>query len=554
MSIMRYNVTHCSLNMFLDKTEVYRLLGVNAELFYIRNGIVNYNALKRILTVPADLNVIHYIWESLDSIPIPYERDVKISDKRMLRSVSMNISTSGTIPTFREVVAIDIHCSGLQDAEVIIDFTFNLSIDQDSHNITHVTFKRKKICHRDMQKLEYDIDQQPVEVETFDSSQLKVFYIVLCFGCSLFTLLIVCFLAYVVSNKKDSRQDRLQTEQQIRLRSTQNENAPYVLSTLAVNSGTSTSSNMSYNSAKRKQNYMQLDNKSLDLHDRISEITVQRKRIRLQKVELEGTFGRVFNGTYTKEDGSEESVLVKTVMDFACPTQVSLLLREGLTLYGLKHRNIMSVMGVSIEDHVEPFVIYLREGYTNLKKFLQKCKLCPEGIAHILTTQEVVEIALQIISGVQYMHKKKLLHRDLATRNCVIDGALNIKVADNALSRDLFPNDYHCLGDNENRPVKWLAIESLVYRTFSTASDVWSFGVTLWELTTLAQQPYVEVDPFEIEHYLKDGYRLSQPVNCPDELFAVMAYCWAMSPDERPTFSQLFTCLQDFRNQLNRYV
>lgn len=66
----------------------------------------------------------------------------------MLRSVSMNISTSGTIPTFREVVAIDIHCSGLQDAEVIIDFTFNLSIDQDSHNITHVTFKRKKICHR----------------------------------------------------------------------------------------------------------------------------------------------------------------------------------------------------------------------------------------------------------------------------------------------------------------------------------------------------------------------------------------------------------------------
>jgi RYK receptor-like tyrosine kinase len=67
----------------------------------------------------------------------------------------------------------------------------------------------------------------------------------------------------------------------------------------------------------------------------------------------------------------------------------------------------------------------------------------------------------------------------------------------------------------------------------------WAFGVLLWELTTLAQQPYVEVDPFEMASYLRDGYRLAQPVNCPDELFAVMAYCWAMSPDERPTFSQL---------------
>lgn len=74
--------------------------------------------------------------------------------------------------------------------------------------------------------------------------------------------------------------------------------------------------------------------------------------------------------------------------------------------------------------------------------------------------------------GVQYLHKKKLLHRDLATRNCVVDDKLRIQITDNALSRDLFPADYHCLGDNENRPVKWLAIESLVHKTFSTASDV----------------------------------------------------------------------------------
>lgn len=139
-----------------------------------------------------------------------------------------------------------------------------------------------------------------------------------------------------------------------------------------------------------------------------------------------------------------------------------------------------------------------------------------------------------------------------------VDDKLRVQITDNALSRDLFPADYHCLGDNENRPVKWLSIEGLTQKTFSTASDVvswlvvyrqvvnsslnfmymiviigwlfivmifvnqWSFGVLLWELTTLAQQPYVEIDPFEIAAYLRDGYRLAQPVNCPDELWVIL--------------------------------
>lgn len=132
-----------------------------------------------------------------------------------------------------------------------------------------------------------------------------------------------------------------------------------------------------------------------------------------------------------------------------------------------------------------------------------------------------------------------------------VDDNFTVRITDNALARDLFPNDYHCLGDNENRPIKWLALESLIGKQFSTSSDVvsplvnverqplrrrrgwwdgrdfsfyssvsfkWAFGVTLWELMTLGQQPYMEIDPFEMAAYLKDGYRLSQPINCPDEL------------------------------------
>lgn len=134
---------------------------------------------------------------------------------------------------------------------------------------------------------------------------------------------------------------------------------------------------------------------------------------------MEGTFGRVYRGTYTNENGVEEEVIVKTVADHASQVQISLLLQEGMSMYSLVHKNILSILGVSIEDHSAPFLLYSYNSYTNMKAFLQKCKLSPEGVSHTLTTQEVVDMALQIISAMQYLHKKHLLHKDLAARNCV---------------------------------------------------------------------------------------------------------------------------------------
>lgn len=139
----------------------------------------------------------------------------------------------------------------------------------------------------------------------------------------------------------------------------------------------------------------------------------------MSSVVLEGAFGRVYKGTYTEGDSREQDVLVKTVTEHASQIQVSLLLQEGMTMYGLSHRHVLSVLGVSIEDHTSPFLIYPHTGYTNMKKFLQKCKVSPEGVAHTLTTQEVVDMALQVAQGLQYLHKKHMVHRDIAARNCV---------------------------------------------------------------------------------------------------------------------------------------
>lgn len=530
------NSVKAYLNLYLSLSEVQRLLGLAAELYYIRNGNINNYALNFVVPIPSKIDSLHFIWESLAGHPLPYSIKVETSNSPALPPPKLNISSTGSIPNSAQTFTISLPCSGVVEAEVDITITINITVSHD--NVTTLTFRRKKIC------LQFEKSTMYVSMDSMPqfSNSTNIFYIAVC--CAVILIVILAFLVtlYYIKDKKSRR-------------SIESAGGPTTTTTTFLAALPRNSVNASsYGSFRRMPSYSLIDERSKDLQDRIAELTVQRCRVRLSSIILEGTFGRVYHGSYTNEDGTEETVIVKTVTDHASQVQISLLLQEGMAMYSLNHKNILSILRVSIEDHTAPFLLYPYKNYTNLKLFLQKCKVSSEGVHHTLTTQEVVDMALQIIQGMQYLHKKHLLHKDLAARNCVVDDKLNVLVADNALSRDLFPSDYHCLGDNENRPVKWLAIESLLHKNFSPSSDVWSFGVLLWELTTLAQQPYTEIDPFEMAAYLKDGYRLAQPINCPDELFAVMAYCWAMSAEERPTFTQLHVCLQEFYAQLTRYV
>lgn len=247
-----------------------------------------------------------------------------------------------------------------------------------------------------------------------------------------------------------------------------------------------------------------------ELHRRISELQVQRCRVRLSSLMQDGTYGKVYRGTYN----DTEHVLVKTVGQQASPVQVSLLLQEGMSLYGASHVGILSVLGVSIEDHNAPLLLYpvSSESTRNLKLFLQ------DQAARSLTTIQIVRMSLQLGQALHHLHTHNVIHKDVATRNCIIDEQLRIKLSDNSLAKDMFPADYCCLGDCENRPIKWMALETIQFRKFTESSDSWAFGVFMWELCTLARQPFEEVDPFEMANYLADGFRLSQPLNCPDEL------------------------------------
>ncbi|CAB1323754.1 unnamed protein product, partial [Coregonus sp. 'balchen'] len=275
----------------------------------------------------------------------------------------------------------------------------------------------------------------------------------------------------------------------------------------------------------------------LEVKAKVKDIAISRLRVTLRDVLHEGTFGRIFHGVLLdeKDPTKEKQCFVKTVKDQASEVQVTMMLTESCKLRGLHHSHVCT------EEGEKPMVLLPYMNWGNLKLFLRQCKLAEANNP-------------QISCGMSYLARREVIHKDLAARNCVIDDSMQVKICDNALSRDLFPTDYHCLGDNENRPVRWMALESLLNNDFSTASDVWAFGVTLWELMTLGQTPYVDIDPFEMAAYLKDGYRIAQPINCPDELFAVMACCWALDPEERPKFQQLVQCLTEFHAALGAYV
>lgn len=143
---------------------------------------------------------------------------------------------------------------------------------------------------------------------------------------------------------------------------------------------------------------------------RILEVTVQRCRVRLSSLLQEGTFGRVYRGTYN----DCQEVLVKTVEHNASQTQVSVLLREGMSLWGVSHPGIQSILGVSVEDHIPPFLLFAApNGMRNLKLFLH------EPVSRSLTTIQIVMMSTQLALALEHLHSHGLVHKDIAARNCV---------------------------------------------------------------------------------------------------------------------------------------
>ena len=182
----------------------------------------------------------------------------------------------------------------------------------------------------------------------------------------------------------------------------------------------------------------------------------------------------------------------------------------------------------------------------DLKKFLVGNKPSPDQPL-LLTQKELLQIVFQVSEGMSYLYSQQIIHGDLATRNCLISSTLAVKIADLGIGHDLYPNDYYDNG-TQLLPIRWMApellVESLEGPSFSLASDVWSFGVLCWEVFSYARQPYDELTNAQVLRLVPAGHNLSAPVEgCPPLLFNLMQDCWAPSPMQRPSFSQISSAI-----------
>lgn len=293
----------------------------------------------------------------------------------------------------------------------------------------------------------------------------------------------------------------------------------------------------------------------------------------------EGAFGVVYKGSIFGLELNPHGytdVAVKMLRPGHSDSDVKDLIREMEVMKKVSgHRNIINLLGC-ITQGGQLQVIVEFAPYGNLRDFLRKhrpinrsdsyfhnCALpnirhnLPASLMNngesneygvnlkLISYATLVGYAHQIAEGMEYLISRGCIHRDLAARNVLVGDREVMKIADFGLARDIEKSNYYTKTTEGILPIKWMAPETLMHQRYTHKSDVWSFGIVLWELLTLGATPYPSISAKELFEKLRTSdYRMEKPDNCPSDIYHLMSWCWKRSPRDRPTFSQVSAYLK----------
>ena len=281
----------------------------------------------------------------------------------------------------------------------------------------------------------------------------------------------------------------------------------------------------------------------------------------------QGNFGVVIKAEAKNIIAGDDSttVAIKVLKEGASDQTKKDFFREAALMHEFNHPNILKLLGVCIEQ--EPFCMlfqYMEHG--DLNSYLRKhnTRGTMSNIAQLsgsqidlqgsLPIQLLVNMSINIAAGLEYLAQHHYIHRDMATRNCLIDSNFTVKIADFGLSQDIYATDYCRLGDSALLPIRWMPPEAIMYAKFTLHSDVWSFGVVLWEIFSYGAQPYYSLSNEEVVDHVRRGEVLKHPPGTPTEIYDLMVDCWATDPDDRPTASELHVGLRRWNPDMSASI